>query len=534
MPFEPPNLSRRQLLVGAAALGVLPLGGCRRRFDGTLSSPSIAWGHQLRGEHGVTPTRTVQTEVVVLGGGIAGLAAGWQLKRRGTRDFLTLELEGHAGGNSSSGSNSVSAYPLGAHYVPIINEDLVPLRTLFEELGVIRGYGAKDLPLYEEAFLCSEPVERLYSYGRWQEGLMPRFGLKQDDLAQIERFRSLMRQYKSLKGKDGKRAFAMPLDASSRDPDLLALDRQSMRDFLAERGFSSPHLLWYVNYCCRDDYGADLAHTSAWAGVHYFAARAGRAANAEPGAILTWPEGNGWLVRALADSQKGQLRRRVLVHRAETVGDRVHVDYFDLTTNEVVRVEARAAVCALPRFVAAKVVPGLDLPDFHYAPWVVANVTLRRPPGDGLGARLSWDNVSRHGPSLGYVVANHQGFGMQRRETVITYYRPFTDMPPAAARQIVGTVSHEEWAASIVAELERMHPGLGRDVLNLDVWVWAHGMIRPDPGMIWGDARARALEPRGRIHFAHSDMSGISVFEEAFLRGVGAANSALATGERSA
>lgn len=521
-------------MAGAAGLAALPLAGCRRSFDGTLDGPSAALGHALRERTSVAPRRHVQTQVVVVGGGIAGLAAGWQLSRGGVRDFLTLELEEHPGGNSSSRSNPVSAYPLGAHYVPIVNEDLAPIRTLFEELGVIKGYGPRDLPVYEEAFLCSEPVERLYSYGKWQEGILPAFGLSDADREQIARFRGLMRDFRAMTGRDGRRAFAMPVDASSRDAELLALDRVTMRDFLAARGFTSPHLLWYVNYCCRDDYGGDLTHTSAWAGIHYFAARNGKAANAEPGSILTWPDGNGWLARALAERQKAELRSGALVLAVRNVGERVHVDYFDRKAGEVVRVEARAAVCALPRFVAARVVDGVPPTAFQYAPWVVANLTLKRPPGDGAGTRLAWDNVSRHGKSLGYVVANHQAFGLQKPETVITYYRPLTDLPPAVERQIAGTYTHAEWAHGIVAELEGMHPGLGRDVLSLDVWVWAHGMIRPEPGMIWGEERAKAQHPVGRVHFAHSDLSGISVFEEAFLRGVGAADAARAVVERSA
>ena len=49
-----------------------------------------------------------------------------------------------------------------------------------------------------------------------------------------------------------------------------------------------------MNYCCRDDYGAMAADTSAWAGVHYFASRA-----PEEKGPLTWPEGNGWITRLL-------------------------------------------------------------------------------------------------------------------------------------------------------------------------------------------------------------------------------------------
>ena len=53
-------------------------------------------------------------------------------------------------------------------------------------------------------------------------------------------------------------------------------------------------------------------------------------------------------------------------------------------------------------------------------------------------------------------------------------------------------------------------------------------MIRPVPGFIWGGDRQRMQQAHGRIVFAHSDMSGISIFEEAFTRGTQAADALLA------
>ena len=83
--------------------------------------------------------------------------------------------------------------------------------------------------------------------------------------------------------------------------------------------------------------------------------------------------------------------------------------------------------------------------------------------------------------------------------------------------------SHAEWCDLILADLRRVHPDIDSLVQRIDVWVWGHGMIRPTPGVIWGEARRRMAEPMGPIHFAHSDQSGFSIFEEAYTRGVQAA-----------
>ena len=54
-------------------------------------------------------------------------------------------------------------------------------------------------------------------------------------------------------------------------------------------------------------------------------------------------------------------------------------------------------------------------------------------------------------------------------------------------------------------------------------------MIRPTPGALWGATRAALCqaESSSRLHLAHSDVSGLSLFEEASYRGVIAADKLL-------
>jgi hypothetical protein len=109
------------------------------------------------------------------------------------------------------------------------------------------------------------------------------------------------------------------------------------------------------------------------------------------------------------------------------------------------------------------------------------------------------------------------------RETVLTHYWPLDEAPPADSRRKALERSYSSWCDEIMEDLTRVHAGLDQQVRNLDVWLWGHGMIRPTPGFIWGTERTRMQEPHGRVRFAHSDLSGISIFVEAFTRGVQAA-----------
>ncbi len=367
---------------------------------------------------------------------------------------------------------------------------------------------------------------------------MPQVGINARDREQYDAFFKKMAELKKARGRDGRPAFTIPLSQSSSDPAFRRLDSLTMLEFLKENGWDSKPLHWYVNYCCRDDYGMGAELVSAWAGVHYFASRSGEAANSDSHTVLTWPEGNGWLVEKMRAGFESNIRGNSLVFSVEEKesNSAVEVAYFDPVSGKSSLLRAKHVIFAAPRFVAAKVVKPLAarrpsyLQQLQYAPWMVANVTLRSLP-TGRGAPLSWDNVSYYGRSLGYVVATHQQLALYPHETVLTFFLPLDEEEPSAARHSALAKPHAYWAELVAENLERMHPGIRAEIGNIDVMLWGHGMISPRPGFIWGEARREMAKKIGRVHFAHSDMSGISIFEEAQYHGVEAAK--LVLSERS-
>ena len=129
--------------------------------------------------------------------------------------------------------------------------------------------------------------------------------------------------------------------------------------------------------------------------------------------------------------------------------------------------------------------------------------------------------------SLGYVVATHQGLATKAGPTVLTWYRPLSDLAPREARRLLLAEPRERWVEAAFADLARPHPEIRSITQRVDVFANGHAMVRPVPGMIWGEARQRVLAHRGRMHFAHADASGLSLFEEANDRGVAAAEAVL-------
>src|SRR5688572_30403442 len=328
-------ISRRNFVTRIAQAMSIPLlwpslPGCNPtapNFQPQLSGPNFALGHRLRTMDFGSVTEETSTDVVIVGGGIAGLSAARYLKKY-TDNFQLLELGSEVGGNALGGSNSTSAFPWGAHYLPLPGDGDEELTAFLKEINVITGY-QNGLPIYNEYYLCFDPKERLYINHYWQEGILPHEGVPQTDRDEMERFTALMQEYKSRKGNDGRYAFTIPLDKSSNDADLLKLDEITMRDFLTQHRFHSPYLTWYVNYCCADDYGSSLSDTSAWAGIHYFASRKGTAANASSDSVLTWPEGNYWLVNQLKKNVADQIGPNNLVYQVIEIDHHVEILYYD-------------------------------------------------------------------------------------------------------------------------------------------------------------------------------------------------------------
>lgn len=465
-------------------------------------------------------------KVAIVGGGPSGLSAAWRLERLGIRDYLVFDLEARLGGTSTFGDDGIVPYPWGAHYVPVPHKSNRALTTLLSEIGAIENDGDDSDSTFVEEKLVRAPEERIFYKGRWYEGLYPRAGASREDLSQLARFHREIDEWIAFRDARGRRAFTIPMALGSDDAEVTALDRMSMKAWLDQKGFTSPRLLWLVDYACRDDYGLLAKDTSAWAGIFYFASRI-EEAGSEPADLLSFSHGNGRLVEHLASVAKGRVRNRALVTEIVPREDCIELSVYDDGAQKLEGVIADYLVFACPKFVARHVIrpyredPPEHLASFEYGAWMVANLHLRTRPSSR-GFPMAWDNVLYDSPSLGYVVATHQRL-LDYGPTIWTYYLPLVEEDAKAGREKLLAPSHAEWVDATLSDLGRAHAGLEEAVERIDVWRWGHAMVRPKPGLIWGEGRAKATEPLGRIYFAHSELSGLALFEEAQYRGIVAA-----------
>lgn len=499
------SVTRRDFIrnTSAALVGMTAKGG--RRIEGSFVNESFVTGHKLR-DHApmAPPTRKERVGIVIVGGGIAGLSAAWRLQKRGYGDFVLLEMNDSAGGNARWGENEISAYPWAAHYVPVPGPKTVYVRELFEELGLlINGE-------WNERYLCFAPQERLFLYGRWQEGIEPAIGLTTEDRRQFARLEEIFGEYR----KSG--AFTIPMElglqASPRN-----LDDISFAAWLQKQGITSRIVLWYMNYCSRDDYGAMATDVSAWAGVHYFCSR-----EPEEKGPITWPEGNGWITRRLLERVGRFVRTGKMVSRIRQSGHQYLIAAGDT------EYAAEAIVFAAPTFLAPYIIEGFPrLSAFEYSPWLTANLTVDRPPHGAGTLERAWDNVVMDSPTLGYVDATHQTLKTQVDRTVWTFYWALADGQPSINRAKLLSTDWAYWKNAILDDLERVHQDIRSCVSRIDIMRMGHAMVRPTVGSVFAGERRRLAKMSGRLQFANSDLSGLSLFEEAQFRGITAAENIL-------
>jgi hypothetical protein len=556
------NRERRHWLKAATLAPLLGgglLSACKQdasAYAGQWTGAHADRGHRLRSHLAASksgqlslPSATYRSSVLIVGAGMAGLACARALVRAGIDDVQVLELEDQPGGNSRAHAMGGMPCPLGAHYLPVPDEKNPELLQWLSELKLCRFEHGRWV--FDERHLCHSPQERVYVPGdavdgHWYEGLLPPAeALPHAQRAAMTREVALFS--KLVKAQTNK-AFAIPTARSQWNAEQQRLDALTFGEWLDQQGINAPALRWYLDYCCRDDYGAGSRMVSAWAGLHYFASRHGFRAPDEhehhgDHAVLTWPEGNAWLSQQLAaplrtssgtsSSAGGRLHSARVALQVDENRHAVDVQVWNDSTQVHEQWSATQLVLATPLFIAKRLLrnptPAMasalqQVGDRSaQAPWLVANVQLKAALADRPGAPPSWDNVVYGSAALGYVDAMHQNTRPHPGPTVLTSYWALGGDDVASLqsqRRELLQQPWSRWSAKVVADLAQAHPDLPAKVERVDLMRYGHAMSVPVPGLRSSEALAAlAAATRSRVHFAHSDLSAYSILEEAFFQG---------------
>ena len=164
---------------------------------------------------------------------------------------------------------------------------------------------------------------------------------------------------------------------------------------------------------------------------------------------------------------------------------------------------------------------------FQYAPWVLATLVVNALD-DNDSFPLCWDNVIYGAKGLGYIYDQHQDLAQVHTKKVITYYCAFSGADLKKERRKMYKQSEEDWKKMVFDDLKIAHPTIESATESIEIHRIGHGMISALPGFVFGKEKIAASQTiNNQIFFAHTDLVGISIFEEAFYQGIQVVNKIL-------
>ncbi len=517
-----------------------PAGGSperKRDYDGELIEESYAIAHRLRDGTLEIPAALVPEgplhDAIVVGGGVSGLMAAWELERGGLDDVVLYEKEAYIGGNARKEHANGTDYTC-ATWSVVRPKDAFMTR-LFQDLGVIQGIAADGTPRIDPRLVGPGPDANVLIDGSWYpEQILPgdnaeavaRMPLSPKDRQNEIDFYGELTSWAAKRGRDGRPAFAMPVEDGSRDPEILELDRITMLEYARRKGWGE-RALANVDDWSTSDIGGTSAEVSAYAFLAFNSLGQG-------GEDITLPGGNAWLAERLTEKVgRDRIRTGLMAVRVENLKDEVRVIFIDPLTERWSARRARCAVLACPKHITGRMVPemaaaGRDLYlQYRYGALLMGAASVSRTP-KLKGAPLAWYNESRGRLAQGFLVADYNSDrwrkGDPHRPNVLCLWAP---LGGRATRADLLSEPWSHWADLLAGDLEAMLPGIHSDLTRLDVYAWGHHMVIPSPGFLTGEARRNLTRPLGHITFAHSDRNGMPSFELATRAGFDAAREAI-------
>jgi hypothetical protein len=508
-----------------------------RRYDGELVAESYDIAHRLRdGSLAIPPLHPEGPlhDGIVIGGGMSGLMAAWDLRRGGLDDVVLYEKEGSLGGNARKEHGNGTDFTVGTWSCVRPRDQF--MKRLLKDLDVIESFAADGTPRIHKELLGPGPDFNQLVDGTWYPELtmygldvaadvrrMPLSAKDRDDL--IDFYRE-MQAWGERKGKDGVPVAAMPVEEGSRDPEILELDTITLAEWMKRRGWGER-----TQRIAADWATSDIGGTPEEVSAYGFWTFNGLGQGGED---ITIPGGNAWLAERLAaKAGPDRLRTGLVAVRVANEGPEVRVTLVDPKTLRFSMRRARCAVIACPKHITGRMVPELAAAgrtqylDFRYGALIMGAAFTRRTPVLK-GAPLAWFNSADGKIAQGFLVGDYNSDRWRKadpkRPNVLLLWSP---LGGKVTRAELLTEPWSKWADILADDLEMMVPGIMGDITRLDVYVWGHHMVIPTPGFLTGTARRDLTRPLGRVTFAHSDRHGMPSFELATRAGADAAREAL-------
>ena len=324
-------------------------------------------GHLVHSAMELPISESISTETLIVGGGIAGLAAASSLQ---TNDFVVCELDPTLGGTSGAININGSLYSQGAHYdLAYPNNYGEDGLELLEKLNIIQFNGVKSLWEFHDKqhLISSNQEEACYNNGVMRPSVLANNDLKKN-------FLDLLKIYEN----------QFPLPSTLIDPKLHHLDHLTFYDYLNKYLPIDSHFIEAIDYQMLDDFGGTAQQISALAGIHYYKCRPYY--DGEELELFSPQQGNYYFIQKMAKQIASEsLLANHLVFGMKRQNNRWYIDVYD--TKEKIRKEyiTNNVVYAGQKHALKYIHPAShsSFNDVSYAPWVVVNIELNDNDLDG-------------------------------------------------------------------------------------------------------------------------------------------------------
>ena len=425
--------------------------------------------HQVRdGKVFTRPAASARHDIVIVGGGVSGLAAAYRLQHR---DFLLLEKEPHWGGNAYAMEYEGNTYATGSAF---LTKDEYTYR-FAKEIGL------ETLPVNssDASIIRGELI-----LDTWGDGL--------NKLPYAESVRENFKKFKSE---------MLAIDTEKR---LQELFNQPFSDFL--KGYPQELKQWWDNFG-PSNWGATSEETAAGLAID---ALQEMAEESRIDDRYTWPGGLAAITKKLAEILQPKYKERIQTSATIVAvvpeKDEVQVTY--MLGGELKTVAAKAVIMATPKFITRRIVEGLPdkqsdaMQQIRYIPYPVVNLIFDKPvfnhgydtwcPGNRFTDFVVADWVIRKQP------------GYQQKFNILSCYTPMREddrshlLTETGARAI---------AANVLSDLQKLMPGMNIDPVEVHIYRRGHPLYMSTPGL-YTRVQPLARHPMDRIFFANTDSEG--------------------------
>lgn len=498
---------------------IVPLGSDVHAQDFTGDEPmrphGIFWRKEAYlKERGGIPKATETHPVVIIGGGMAGLAAAFSLR---DEQPLLLEQASRLGGNSKGEEWAGTPFSIGAAYITVPDPGS-PSEQLLSELGILSE--AREENAEKEAVVLKG--SKLF-HGFWQGSTDP------DRKADFVRVSNLLKEVREKAYPD------IPYDADgalskARHDEL---DRISFKQWaMTNLGPMHPHIGEFLREYCWSSFGGGYDELSAAQALNFL--------TGDLGGILVYPGGNARIAQRLTERLVETLPETNIRTHSTAVDVRLNEDgvqvCYENARGELRTVQTQAVIFASGKFIAKHVVQDVPaeqraaIDKLRYRAYTVANLLVSKKMESPCyelfhltekldsfeGKDLSEMEAAKTVPFTDVIFGNWAAHDQGER-SVLTLYRayPYEGGRPELYAQGSYERAKADFERAIPAALQSL--GIEQEqVESMRISRWGHALPLAAQGLLADGVCERASAPIGdRIFFAHQDNWANPCFETA-------------------